>query len=85
MYWFLIPEFTECARAMELMLKKYRKRFMSDEPVDQYYADRDFTVSGVRGNSSAEKRYRPKRAASSRALQTVQKALGSDEEVCKSS
>lgn len=65
---------------MENMLKKYMKRFVSEEPTDKYYEDKPFVLPGGRGARPGEKRYRPQRAASSRALQTVQKALYSDEE-----
>ena len=65
---------------MENMLKKYMKRFVSEEPTDKYYEDKTFMVPGARGGPrTGEKRYRPQRAASSRALQTVHKALNSDE------
>ncbi|XP_053384151.1 uncharacterized protein LOC123536403 isoform X3 [Mercenaria mercenaria] len=74
-------EFSDCARSMENMLKKYMKRFVSEEPTDKYYEDKTFMVPGNRGAPrTGEKRYRPQRAASSRALQTVHNALNSDDE-----
>ncbi|XP_052801093.1 uncharacterized protein LOC128231883 [Mya arenaria] len=75
-------EFSECARSMELMLKKYIKRFLKDEPTDKYYEDKDFHM-GVGRTAAAvgEKKFRPRRAASSRAMETVHKALrGQDDE-----
>ena len=70
------------------MLKKYRKKFLLDQPVEHsYYHDKDFTLKGsksvenVKGSKSGDKRYRPRRAASSRAMETVHKALNSSEEV----
>ncbi|KAL4225500.1 cat eye syndrome chromosome region [Mactra antiquata] len=73
--------FSECARSMEGMLKKYIKRFVTDEPTDKYYVDEDFMVAGGKGRLGVgEKRYRPKRAASSRAIETVHKALNSSDE-----
>lgn len=65
------------------MLKKYVKRFLKEEPTDKYYEDKDFQVGGkTRGmpQNPGDKRYRPKRAASSRAMETVHKALQDDEE-----
>jgi len=70
---------------MEQMLKKYVKRFLRDQPTDKYYEDKDFHVGISRGaaGASGEKKYRPKRAASSRAMETVSRALrdGGQEEV----
>ncbi|KAH3884187.1 hypothetical protein DPMN_008160 [Dreissena polymorpha] len=67
---------------MEGMLKKYAKRFLREEHSDKYYDDKDFHVNAGRGNPG-EKKFRPKRAASSKAMETVQKALkgGGEEEV----
>lgn len=69
---------------MESMLKKYVKRFLREEPSDKYYEDKDFLVGNARSmaKNAGEKKYRPKRAASSRAMETVHKAMLSDEEVC---
>jgi len=68
---------------MELMLKKYIKRFLKEEPTDKYYEDKDFQVAGTaaRGlpKNGGDKKYRPRRAASSRCMETVHKALHSDE------
>lgn len=76
-------EFSECARNMAVMLKKYVKRFLKEEPTDKYYEDKDFQMGGAKAlaKNAGEKKYRPKRAASSRAMETVHKALQSDEEV----
>lgn len=69
------------------MLRKYVKRFLREEPTDKYYEDKDFLVGNARNmaKNAGEKKYRPKRAASSRAMETVHKAMLSDEEeVCLS-
>jgi len=77
-----LSEFSECARTMERMFKKYVKRFLKEEPTDKYYDDKDFIVGGAKAmmKGMGDKRYRPKRAASSRAMETVHKAMQSDEE-----
>ena len=67
---------------MEKVLKKLVKRHLLEESTDAYYNDEDFTAGGVKTTGTGtEKKYRPKRQAGTKALQTVHDALKSDQEV----
>ena len=66
---------------MEKLLKKLVKKYLLEESTDAYYIDDDFAAGSATKAAGAgqEKKYRPKRQAGTKAMQTVQKALNSDE------
>ena len=64
---------------MEKVLKKLVKKYLLDQSTDSYYNDEDFTAGSAVKKAGNEKKYRPRRQAGTKAMQTVQKALKSDE------
>ena len=65
---------------MEKHLKNLVKKHLLEQPTDSYYDDEDFVSSAGRAATQGEKKFRPKRQAGTKALQTVQKALKDDGE-----
>ncbi|KAK3602637.1 hypothetical protein CHS0354_034227 [Potamilus streckersoni] len=64
-------DFTQMARSVERSLGKYFKKYLSNDIPD--YVDDDDYVGKDMG--SANRRFRPQRAASSKGLQTIHRAL----------